>query len=119
MTTIQIELPTRPRRPCAHAIGRLTRVMTMGIRASSHDNDDMPSEIDFSKGTRGKFHRPGLRLNLPVYLDDQLQATLANLAHAKGVELSALVNELLRKGIELIGREPDHGSAQPPPGESA
>lgn len=74
----------------------------MGTRANPHDDDDMPSEIDFSKGSRGKFHRPGMRLNLPVYLDDQVQATLAKLAQAKGVELSTLVNELLRKDIELI-----------------
>lgn len=73
----------------------------MGTRATDHD-DDLPSEIDFSKGTRGKFHRPGTRLNLPVYLDDQVQATLAKLAQAKGIALSTLVNDLLRKDIELI-----------------
>ena len=66
-----------------------------------HD-EDMPAEIDFSKGARGKFHRPDAKLSLPVYLDDQVQATLAALAQAKGVELSALVNDLLRKDIELI-----------------
>jgi hypothetical protein len=43
-----------------------------------------------------------MRLNMPVYLDDQVQATLAALAKAKGVELSALVNDLLKKDIELI-----------------
>ena len=68
---------------------------------SEHD-DDMPGEIDFSKGQRGKFHRPGARLVLPVYLDDQVQATLTALARAKGVDLSRLVNDLLRKDIELI-----------------
>jgi hypothetical protein len=62
----------------------------------------MPAEIDFSKGVRGKFHRPGLRLSLPVYLDEQVQSTLAALAQAKGVELSSLVNDLLKKDIELI-----------------
>ena len=65
-------------------------------------DDDMPAEIDFSKGVRGKFHRPGLRLNLPVYLDEQVQSTLAALAQAKGMELSTLVNDLLKKDIELI-----------------
>jgi hypothetical protein len=75
--------------------------MTMGSQANPND-DDMPSEIDFSKGTRGKFHRPGAKLSLPVYLDDQVQATLSALATAKGIELSTLVNDLLRKDIELI-----------------
>jgi hypothetical protein len=65
-------------------------------------DDDMPAEIDFSKGRRGQFFHPGAKLNLPVYLDDQLQARLAALADAKGVDLSALVNDLLRKDIELI-----------------
>lgn len=64
--------------------------------------DDMPAEIDFSKGTRGKFFRPGAKLNLPVYLDDQVQSRLAALADAKGVDFSVLVNDLLRKDIELI-----------------
>ena len=73
----------------------------MGTQANPHD-DDMPAEIDFSKGARGKFHRPGAKLSLPVYLDEQVQATLAALASAKGVELSTLVNDLLRKDIELI-----------------
>ena len=68
---------------------------------TQHD-DDMPAEIDFSKGTRGKFFRPGAKLNLPVYLDDQVQSRLAALADAKGVDFSVLVNDLLRKDIELI-----------------
>lgn len=66
-----------------------------------HD-DDLPAEIDFSHGTRGKFYREGTRLHLPVYLDDPVQERLTVLADAKGVELSTLVNELLRKDIELI-----------------
>lgn len=71
-------------------------------QATSDHDDDMPAEIDFSKGKRGKFFHPGAKLNLPVYLDDQVQARLAALANAKGVDLSALVNDLLRKDIELI-----------------
>jgi len=54
------------------------------------------------KGKRGQFYQAGARVSVPVYLDDQVQATLAALASAKGVELSVLVNELLRKDIELI-----------------
>jgi hypothetical protein len=44
----------------------------------------MPAEIDFSKGQRGKFHRPGKPLALPVYLDGAVQDALARLASAKG-----------------------------------
>ncbi|MFO1432444.1 MAG: hypothetical protein U1F76_20275 [Candidatus Competibacteraceae bacterium] len=65
-------------------------------------DDDMPAEIDFSGGTRGQFYRPGAKLNLPLYLDEQIQTQLAELANAKGVDFSTLVNNLLRKDIELI-----------------
>jgi len=68
---------------------------------TKHD-DDMPAEIDFSKGERGKFYRPGAKLNMPIYLDEQVQDALAAIATAKGQELSTLVNELLKKDIELI-----------------
>jgi hypothetical protein len=66
------------------------------------DPDDMPAEIDFSGAVRGKFYREGATLRLPVFLDDPPQARLSAIANAKGVELSALVNDLLRKDLELI-----------------
>lgn len=72
----------------------------MGTQASPHD--DMPAEIDFSKGARGKFFKPGAAVNLPVYLDAEVQAYLSARAKARGVEVGQLVNELLRKDIELI-----------------
>ncbi|MDD5058261.1 MAG: hypothetical protein PHQ60_10335 [Sideroxydans sp.] len=72
------------------------------MKKAQIQTDEMPTEIDFSKGTRGKFYRPGAKLNLPVYLDDQVQTRLTALANAKGIEFSVLVNDLLRKDIELI-----------------
>jgi len=77
------------------------KVMTMNAMRLSED-DEMPAEIDFSKGVRGKFYRPGTQLNLPVYLDADVQDYLAARAQAKGVEFGQLVNELLKKDIELI-----------------
>ena len=62
----------------------------------------MPAEIDFSQGQRGQFFKPGMRLNLPVYLDAPVQARLAALAETKGVEFSVFINELLKKDLELI-----------------
>lgn len=64
--------------------------------------DDMPGEIDFSKGTRGKFFKPSTRLSLPVYLDAAVQDYLTERAKARGIEVAQLVNELLKKDIELI-----------------
>ena len=66
------------------------------------DDDDMPAEIDFSGGVRGKFHRPGMKLNLPVHLDADVQAYLAAIASRKGVQLSALANDLLKKVIAIL-----------------
>jgi hypothetical protein len=65
-------------------------------------DDDMPDEIDFSGGQRGKFYRADATLQLPVYLETEVQTRLANLASAKGVDFSTLVNAMLRKDIELI-----------------
>ena len=78
--------------------------MVMDTQANEHDmhDDDLPAEIDFSKGTRGKFFKPGARLNLPVYLEAEVQAYLADRAKARGIEVAQLVNELLKKDIELI-----------------
>jgi hypothetical protein len=41
---------------------------------------NMKKESDFSKAERGKFYRPGARLNLPVYLDPDVQARLTKAA---------------------------------------
>jgi hypothetical protein len=66
-----------------------------------HD-DEMPAEIDFSAAKRGQFYTANAQLNFPVYLEPMVQARLAALALAKGVELSTLINGLLKKDIELI-----------------
>ena len=68
-------------------------------------NEEIPAEIDFSRGTRGKFHRPGAKLNLPVYLEADVQDYLAALAVKKGVALSDLANDLLKKEIAALEAE--------------
>ncbi|MES9906720.1 MAG: hypothetical protein ABW168_29085 [Sedimenticola sp.] len=62
----------------------------------------MKQEYDFSKGERGKFFRKNAKLNLPVYLDDEVQCYLQERARSKGVEVAQLVNEMLRQDIKLI-----------------
>ena len=62
----------------------------------------MKDEYDFSKGVRGKFYRAGAEFKFPVYLEQEVQTYLAKRAAERGVELSELVNDLLRKDIELI-----------------
>jgi hypothetical protein len=64
--------------------------------------DPMKDEYDFSNAERGKFFREGTRLVPPVHLDPDVLDYLAERASARGISLSALVNTLLRKDIELI-----------------
>jgi hypothetical protein len=62
----------------------------------------MQNEYDFSNGQRGKFFRKDATLELPIYLDPQVRDYLAARAKAKGIEVNQLVNELLKRDIELI-----------------
>ena len=61
----------------------------------------MKKEYDFSKAERGRFHRPNAKLNLPVYLEPQVQAWLDKVAGKRGEDVGKLVNRLLKKEIEL------------------
>jgi hypothetical protein len=62
----------------------------------------MKEEYDFSNAERGKFYRPDAQLNIPVYLDQDIENWFAEKAKAKGIDLQSLVNELLRKDKSLI-----------------
>ena len=74
----------------------------MNANATPDHDDDMPAEIDFSGGVRGKFYRADAVLNLPVYLDSDVQAYLVAIAAKKGVALSELANDLLKKEIAIL-----------------
>jgi len=43
----------------------------------------MKKEYDLSKSERGKFYRPDAKLNLPVYLDSDVQEFVAAIAKRK------------------------------------
>ena len=62
----------------------------------------MQNEYDFSNAQRGKFYRKDATLELPIYLDPDVRDYLAARAKAKGIEVNQLVNELLKRDIELI-----------------
>ena len=59
----------------------------------------MRDEYDFSKGERGKFYRPDIKLNLPIYLDEEVMAFVEKIAKKKGIDMSSVVNSLLRGDI--------------------
>ena len=65
-------------------------------------DDDMPEGIDFANGIRGKFYRPNVTLNLPVYLDADVPAYVTVIASKKGVARSELANDLLKKEIAIL-----------------
>jgi len=62
----------------------------------------MREEYDFSKGERGKFHKPDATQHLPVYLDDEILSYLRDRAQAKNIDFNQLVNDMLRREIEII-----------------
>lgn len=62
----------------------------------------MKREYDFSKGERGKFYRPDARFNFPIYLDQDVLTYLSEKAESKGVEVNKLINDILRKDIDLF-----------------
>lgn len=62
----------------------------------------MKREYDFSQGERGKFYQPDARFNIPIYLDKEILAYLSEKAMSKGVEVSQLINEILRRDIDLF-----------------
>jgi hypothetical protein len=43
----------------------------------------MRKEYDFKKGQKGKFYRPDMKLNIPVYLDDEVSAFVDKIALKK------------------------------------
>lgn len=62
----------------------------------------MNDEYDFSNAVRGKFYKPNLRLIPPVRLEPQVLDFLVRRAEAKGTTVNALLNQLLKKDIELV-----------------
>ncbi|MBI2816908.1 MAG: hypothetical protein HYX72_08200 [Acidobacteria bacterium] len=66
------------------------------------ENNDMPDEIDFSKGVRGLHHiPPGAKVFLPASIERSVWEYFAGKAGEKGVELSELLTEILKRDIEI------------------
>lgn len=68
----------------------------MNAKQTHHPADaDMPAEIDFSKGIRGKLYRAGARMVLPVHLDADVANALTHSAEEEGVDVNAILAMLL------------------------
>jgi hypothetical protein len=64
--------------------------------------DEMRPEYDFTDAERGKFYRADAVIMTPVRLEPEVMAYLQARADARGVSLNRIVNDLLKKDIELI-----------------
>jgi hypothetical protein len=62
----------------------------------------MKPEYDFSKGERGKFYNAEAVFHTPIYLEKDVNDFMSHLADTKGKDVGELVNELLRRNIQLI-----------------
>ena len=61
----------------------------------------MKEEYDFSKGERCKFFRNDIKLNLPVYLDDDVFEFVEKIAKKKNIDIQTVVNQLLKTDINI------------------
>jgi hypothetical protein len=66
------------------------------------EDDDMPAEIDFSKGVRGLHHiPPGARVMMPVSIEKSVWMYFSGKAEQQGVQLSELLTDVLKRDIEI------------------
>jgi len=61
----------------------------------------MKKEHDFTNAERGKFYRPDAKLNIPVYLDDEVRDFVSGIAEKKQADMGQVVNDLLRSDMGL------------------
>ena len=61
----------------------------------------MQDEYDFSKGERGNFYHVDAKLNLPIYLEEEVLAFVEEIARKKDQNVSTVVNQLLRSDMQL------------------
>lgn len=65
-------------------------------------DDDTPAEIDFRKGTRGLHHIPAdAKVMMPVSIERSVWEYVSGKAEQRGIELSELVTEVLRRDLEI------------------
>ena len=66
------------------------------------EDNDMPDEVDFSNGVRGLHHIPqGAKVLMPASIERSVWAYFSGKAEERGVLLSDLLTEVLRRDIEI------------------
>ena len=65
-------------------------------------NEEIPSEIDFSKATRGRHHIPiESAVFLPASIERSVWEYFSDKAERKGIGLSQLLTDVLKRDIEI------------------
>ena len=66
------------------------------------DNDQIPEDIDFRKGTRGVHYiPPDAKVFLPASIERSVWQYFSAKAEQKGVELSELLTDVLKRDIAI------------------
>jgi hypothetical protein len=73
----------------------------------------MKNEHGFFRGQRARFYRPGVELNIPVYLDRDIATAVQHCTRQKKVNVSILINRWLRRELKSASRSPKQ-KTQPP-----
>lgn len=58
-------------------------------------------EYDFSAGEKGKFYKKNIKLNLPVYLEDENLNFVKKIAQEKNTDMNTIVNDLIKENIKI------------------
>ena len=67
-----------------------------------NNEDEMPAEIDFSKASRGRHHVAAeARVFLPASIERSVWEYFSEKAERKGVDLSELLTDVLKRDIEI------------------
>lgn len=61
----------------------------------------MKKEYDFTNAEQGKFYRPIEKLNIPVYLDDEVKQFFMKNIQQTNFSLNATINSLIKQDIEI------------------
>ena len=61
----------------------------------------MRDQYDFTKGERGKFYHPDAKVNLPIYLDEEVLAFVEEIARKRQCDITDVVNEILKGDMQL------------------
>ncbi len=62
----------------------------------------MKEEYDFSTAEQGRFYRPIDELEIPVYLDKDVEKFFYQRTAGRNIDLKQIVDTILRKEMDLL-----------------